>query len=223
MSTKKRSSKGQFIAAGKQRATKAVRVASPPKKRKRARRNPDAAPAATGGMLAAVANPPDMSELAEFILPGFAGYGATKMLSRIVYTQLSKKWPGASKHVAVGSTVISFLAAWMLLHRIKKLAPYQMPATVGAGIAALQTIVSQYLPKYGWMVSDITMDSSSPLLSSGAQRASMPSGAPVETLFPGGPEVVGDDEDDVLVTDGIGDIDLGSLGGGTVESYADAN
>jgi hypothetical protein len=216
--SKKRSAKGQFVA---KRATKATKVMRP---KRRARRNPDDAGVVSSatGILAPVANPPDMSELADFVLPGFAGFAATKLLARIVAVQAAKRWPNAGKHVAVGSTVVAFLAAWMLLHRIKKLAPYQMPATVGAGIAALQSAVAAWLPKYGWMVSEPSAENA-PLLSSGAQRASMPSGAPVETLFPGGPEVVGDDEDDVLVTDGIGDIDLGSLGGGTVESYADAN
>lgn len=198
--SKKRSAKGQFVS---KRSTKITRVESPPRKRRRARRNPDSG--GSTGMLAPVTNPPEMSELAEFVLPGFAGYGVTKMLSRIVHTHLSKKYPNAGKHLAAGSTILSFLAAWFLLHRIKKLAQYQMPATVGAGIAALQTVVQTYLKKYSWMISDVTADQPNGPLK--LTTDSLP-----ETLFPGGPEIVDDDED--LTSSGLDDIDLGSLGGG---------
>ena len=218
MSAKKRSAKGQFVAArGKKRATKVERVElpAPRKRRKRRRSNPEA----TGSSLVANPsdNPPPIQDLVEFILPGFAGYGATKMLSRIVLTQLSKRYPNAGKHLAAGSTVVSFLAAWFLLHRIKRLAKYHTPAVVGAGIASLQTIVSTYLPKYGWMVSDVQPEAAK-LGASPLSVNSPGSPSPVETLFPGGPEVVDDDDDGSL-----SDIDLGSLAGGEDHEYANAN
>ncbi len=202
----KRSAKGRFIS---KRSKSAPREDAPTPKRRKRRRNPEGG--APAGLLAPVANPPDMSELAEFILPGFAGYGATKMLSRIVYTQLSKRYPNAGKHLAAGSTVLAFLGSWFLLHRIKKLAPYQMPATVGAGIAALQTIVSSYLPRYGWMVSDV--DAVTPK----RNGSILTSSSNVETLFPGGPEIVDDGEDDDNTASAdLEGMDLGSLGGGSL-------
>jgi hypothetical protein len=202
--SKKRSAKGQFVS---KRAPKATRVASPPRKRRR--RNPDAGAALVSS--GPTANPPPIQDLVEFILPGFAGYGATKMLARIVATQAAKKFPNAGKHIAAASTIAAFAAAWLLLHRIKRLQKYHTPAVVGAGIASLQTLIQTYLKKYAWMISDVTPDQ----LPAAAGRSLLTSpaatGRSVETHFPGGPEIVddGEEEEDVLVTAG-----LGSLGGG---------
>ncbi len=210
---KKRSAKGRFVSS---KTAKVTSVSRP--KRKRRRRNPDD----TGAALIAPSvtpNPPPMQDLVEFILPGFGGYAVTKFLARVVNTQLAKKYPNAGKHLAAGSTIAAFLAAWFLLHRVKRLAKYHTPAVVGSAIASLQTLVRLYLPKYGWMVADFEPQTS--LLS----NVSVPltSSSNVETLFPGGPEVVDDGE----TAEDISDLDLGSLGslgsGGEAESYADMN
>jgi hypothetical protein len=192
----KRNAKGRFV--------KSQGGTVKPKRRRRARRNPDDAPAVA--LAGATSNPPAMQDLVEFILPGFAGYGATKMLARIVAVQLAKKYPSAGKHVAAGSTVIAFLAAWFLLHRIKKLEQYHTPVVVGSAIASLQTIVQTYLPKYGWMVSDAPQ--LNPAASKGAAGVPLMAATAPETLYPGGPEIVDDDED-------VGELDpnnMGSLG-----------
>lgn len=202
MAKKKRSAKGQFVAG---RATRAKRVK---------RRNPDG-PASTGAVAAFLepkTNPPLMTDLVEFIVPGFGGYAATKLLHRVLNIQLTKKYPKAGKHIAAVSTVGSFLAAWLLLHRIEKLAKYHTPAVVGAAIASLQTLIQTYLPKYGWIVSDVQPEFS-PF--TGAPPSRMARGAqPVERLYPGGPEIV-DEEDGGSVEDDLADLgrlDLGSLG-----------
>jgi hypothetical protein len=216
----KRNAKGRFVkgrakreevAAPKKRATKAKRV------RSRRRPNPDAAPST---VIALAGNPPMMTDLLEFIIPGFGGFAATKFLARIVEVQLSKRYPKVGKHAAVASTVASFLAAWFLLHRIERLKKYHTPAVVGSAIAALQTIVKTYLPKYGWMVSDVQPSevkilptASSPLL---AQTMASTGG---ETLFPGGPEIVDDQESEEDLLAGLG---LGSLGSGD-EEFAEMN
>lgn len=207
---KKRSAKGQFVASSKKRrATRATPIAAPRRKRRRYRSNPDG-PADLVGE-GPTSNPPPMQDLVEFILPGFAGYAVTKGMARIVQTQLSKKYPNGGKHIAAGATIAAFAAAWLLLHRIKRLQKYHTPAVVGAGIASLQTLVKTYLPKFGWAVTDLPTADTMP--NGGSQL--LQDIAP-KTLFPGGPEIVDDDED---LTDAssasLDDMDLGSLGGGT--------
>jgi hypothetical protein len=210
MAKKKRSAKGQFV------ATRATRV-------KRKRRNPDG-PASTGAVAAFLepkTNPPPMTDLVEFIIPGFGGYAATKLLHRVVNIQLSKKYPRSGKHVAAASTIGSFLAAWFLLHRIEKLAKYHTPAVVGAAIASLQTLIQTYLPKYGWIVSDVQPEFS-PF--TGAPSARMSQNVPVERLYPGGPEIVDDDDEGSSVEDDLADLgrlDLGVLGAAGADSGED--
>lgn len=196
MAKKKRSAKGQFVAG---RATRAKRV--------KRRRNPDAAPAASTVAVGATPNPPMMEDLAELILPGFGGYAATKFLHRIISVQLTKRYPNAGKHVAAASTIGSFLAAWLLAHRVKRLAEYHTPIVIGSAIASIQTLVQTYFPRYGWMVSDVQPDAL-PAASAAVSAAQM--AAPVERLFPGGPEIVDNStvEDDL---EDLNQLNLGSL------------
>ncbi len=99
-------------------------------------------------------NPPLFTDLVEFIIPGFAGYAATRFTSRITRGMVEKRFPKLGKHAAVLSSLAAFGASWLLIHRVKKVAKYHTPATVGAAIAAMQTVVQTYFPKYGWIVSD---------------------------------------------------------------------
>jgi hypothetical protein len=99
-------------------------------------------------------NPPPLTDFAEFIVPGFAGYAGTRFTSRVAHQMLLKRWPKLAKHGSVLSTFGAATAAWLLVHRIKRLEKYHTPVVVGAGIAALQTVVQAYVPKYGWLVSD---------------------------------------------------------------------
>ena len=112
---------------------------------KRAKKNND---------IVAKTNPPLAQDLAEFIVPGFAGYAGTRMTSRVVHGMILKKYPKLAKHASVLSTLGAATAAWLLVHRVEKIKQYHTPVVVGAGIAAIQTVVQAYLPKYGWMVSD---------------------------------------------------------------------
>jgi hypothetical protein len=108
-------------------------------------------------------NPPLMSDLVEWVIPGFAGFAASRFITRVAATQLAKKRPSWGKHAGVGMSVVTFLAAWYLGHRVKAIAKYHTPITVGSAIAALQSVLQLYLPKLGWMVSD-----ASPELEAGA-------------------------------------------------------
>jgi hypothetical protein len=47
-------------------------------------------------------------------------------------------------------------AAWLLAHRIPKIAKFHTPIIIGSSIAAVQSLVQTYLPQYGWLVGDIT-------------------------------------------------------------------
>lgn len=113
---------------------------------KRYRRNPSSS--------APARNPPLLAEIGGFILPGFGGFAATRFLTRLASTQVAKRKPSLGKHAGVIASVGSFFAAWFLAHRIKWLAEYQQPIVVGAGLAAIQSILQLYFPMIGWMVSD---------------------------------------------------------------------
>jgi hypothetical protein len=100
-------------------------------------------------------NPPMLEDFTEMILPGFGGYGATRLLGRITHVQVAKRWPRFGKHAAAISAVAAFGAAWFAAHRVKALSRYHTPIVVGAGIAALKTLVQTYLPWLGWMTADV--------------------------------------------------------------------
>jgi hypothetical protein len=116
------------------------------KKTKRTKKNTE--------IVQAKGNPPQMKDLVEFVVPGFAGYAGTRFVSRIIHGVVIKKAPKLAKHASVLSTFAAAGAAWFLVHRVERIRQYHTPVVVGAGIAALQTAVQAYLPKYGWMVSD---------------------------------------------------------------------
>ena len=124
-------------------------------------------------------NPPLFTELAEFIGPGFGGFAATRLLTRIAATQIAKHKPSFAKHAGAAASVSSFLAAWFLAHRVKALAKYHTPIVVGAGIAALQSIIQLYIPKLGWMVAD-----ASPQIAEEAQAKLVAAGPSLDDIEP---------------------------------------
>ena len=110
-----------------------------------ARRNP--APA--------TANPPIVADFTHVLLPGFAAYGLTRILQRIVYTLVQKRWPKFGKHAHAAAGVLGFGSVWWLGHKIKFVEPYHDAVVMGSGIAALQGVAQTYLPKkYSWLLSD---------------------------------------------------------------------
>jgi hypothetical protein len=179
------------------------------KRKARRRGNPEAL------VTSSRSNPPLLTDLAEFILPGFGGYAATRLLGRITYVQLSKKWPKASPHLAAGSSIAAFLAAWYLLHRVERLKKYHTPATVGAAIAALQTIVQTYLPKFGWIVSDYQPTQGS---ATSPKALPKPTAAQIQAAED---ELLSDDDDEESATVNPLDPTLGTLTGSTIGGVAD--
>jgi hypothetical protein len=141
------------MAKKKIRKLQTARGAQTKSRVRRRRRNPDddSAPRSNpSGFMA------DLTELGELVIPAFAGYAGGRLVSRITYVQAQKKWPRAAPHLAAGASALTVLAAYLALPRVRKFASYQVPATLGAAIASLQSLVQTYLPKFGWMVSDYT-------------------------------------------------------------------
>lgn len=102
-------------------------------------------------------NPPIASDLVHWVLPGFGGFAATRMLTAAIQKIIAKRAPKYAKHAGALASVSSFLASWFLGHRVKWLAAYHTPVTVGSAIAAGQSLLQIYAPnKLGWIVSDAT-------------------------------------------------------------------
>ena len=161
-----------------------------------------------------VGNPPPMKDLIEFIIPGFVGYAATRFLGRIAYALVGRRSPRWAKHAAALSGVAAFSGTWLLLHRIDRFKKYHTPATVGAAIAAAQTITQAYLPKYSWIVSDFQdkLPPTTPSEADPSEIAQIPaSAASVEEQ----------------IADEIDELDLGTLdsdmGSGLAELEGDDN
>jgi len=99
-------------------------------------------------------NPPLGTDIVEYILPGFGAFAATRFLTRVATIQIAKRWPKHAKHAGAMASAGAFAAAWFGAHRVKYLEKYHHPIVVGAGLAAIQSLVQLYLPSVGWMVSD---------------------------------------------------------------------
>lgn len=133
----------------------------------RKRRNP-------GGGGAPKSNPPLLTDLAEFIGPGFAAFAATRFVTRVASVQLAKKRPSWGKHAGAITSIAAFVAAWLGAHRLKWTEKYHTPIVVGSALAALQSIIQLYIPQLGWMLSDATPEINDLKISGTAQRAELP-------------------------------------------------
>ena len=161
-------------------------------------------------IVSAKENPPPLEDLKDFIVPGFVGYAATRFVSRVVHKIILNRLPRFARHASVLSTFASAGAAWLAVHRIDKIKEYHTPVVVGSSIAALQSVVQAYFPKYGWIVSDHegVKPAATPALLTPApeQEAAGALGAPITSSA-----ATVDDYDDIDMDD------LGSLGMGGFE------
>lgn len=114
-------------------------------KKRRTESNPSRAPRR---------NPPLLSEIGEFVLPGFAGFAATRMLTRMAAVQIAKRKPAWAKHAGALASIGSFVAAWLGVNRVKMLEKHHTPIVVGSAIAAIQSLIQLYVPMLGWVISD---------------------------------------------------------------------
>lgn len=104
---------------------------------------------------------PEKKQVMEFganVGAGFAGYAATRFISRVAYSQALKRFPKASSHVHVAASALGAAGVYFGSKHWEKVDEYHEAAAIGAGIALLQTTMQTYLPKFGWLVSDVSED-----------------------------------------------------------------
>jgi hypothetical protein len=107
-------------------------------------------------------NPPLFTDIAEFVIPGFAGFAVTRFATHVAATQIERVKPSWGKHAGAGVSIGAFLATWLLIHRVKFLQRHHTPAVVGSAIAAIQSLLQLYFPRLGWVVSDATHELAMP-------------------------------------------------------------
>ena len=94
-------------------------------------------------------------DLATNIGAGFAGYAGTRLLARMAYSQAVKRYPRASEHVHVAMSALGAAGVYFGTKHWSRVDDYHEAATIGAGIALIQTAMQTYLPKFGWIVADV--------------------------------------------------------------------
>jgi hypothetical protein len=128
------------------KATAIPKTLAANRRRRKARSNPGST---------AAANPPIAKDITHVLLPGFAGYAATRVLQRIVFMIVQRKWPKFGKHASAVAGVAGFGGVWFFAHKIQRLAPYHDGIVMGSGVAALHGIATCYMPtKYKWLLTD---------------------------------------------------------------------
>jgi hypothetical protein len=120
------------------------------------------------------ANPPIQQDFVEEIIPAFVAYAATRFISNVVNQIAQKRFSKGGKHIAVLSSGIAFAGAWTLIHRFPSTMKYHSPAVVGSAIAAIQTGIQAYMPKYGWMLADMSATSAGPSPTTSMNTAALP-------------------------------------------------
>lgn len=133
---------------------------------------------------APLANPPLWRDVTTVIVPGFSGYAATRVIARIPFAIVAKRWPRLAPHVYAASGLLTTLAAALVVPRIEKVAPYYDSIVLGSGIASIQGVADTYLPKqFSWLLkspqlSDYTADSTRMLASQASTSSSAASSGP---------------------------------------------
>ncbi len=110
---------------------------------------------------------------------GAIGYGGTRLVQRLAWTLTVKRRPRWAKHVHAAAGVLTFGALMFAGRKIKAIEPHLEPALIGSGVAAVQGVVTAYLPRFAWITGD-------PKLSE-----LEPGGRPAQQLE-AGPEAQGD-------------------------------
>ena len=125
---------------------------------------------------AMVANPPMAADLMQVLLPGFGAYAATRVIARVVFSLVQKRFPKLGKHAHALAGAAAFGGTWFFAHKIKRLAKYHDGIVMGSGVAALHGIASCYLPtKYAWLLADCRPeDVKSPIKTVALPAASSP-------------------------------------------------
>lgn len=100
-------------------------------------------------------NPGFVHDVTHVFVPGFAAYGSTRVLQRIAFQLVGKRWPKWAKWAHAATGVATFGAVALVGHKVKALEPFHDAVLMGSGIAAAQGVASAILPvKYSWLLSD---------------------------------------------------------------------
>lgn len=99
-------------------------------------------------------NPPLATDVVEYMLPGFAAFVASRVATRMVTSQIARRYPSMVKHTGAIAAVGTFAAAWLGAHRVKALAKYHHPIVIGTALAAAQSLVQIYLPGLSKLIGD---------------------------------------------------------------------
>ena len=99
-------------------------------------------------------NPPLATDIASYIVPGFAAFVLDRLVSRTAAVQIAKRWPKFAKHASAISAVGTFGAAWFGAHKVKYLEKYHDAIVIGSGLAMLQTLAQLYVPKLHSLLGD---------------------------------------------------------------------
>ncbi len=141
--------------AKRKRFQKLKEMAQKPKKRRaRARRRRTTITKTTTKEVRELrGNPPLLTDLAEYVIPGFGGFVATKFVANLAAAQIAKRWPRYARHAGALASVGSFLSAWWLGHRLRLISRWHSPLTVGSAMATAHNLVQLYFPdKLAWIV-----------------------------------------------------------------------
>lgn len=94
-------------------------------------------------------------DLGQVLLPAAAGYAGTRVLQRVIFNIVQKRWPKLGRHAHALSGALAFGGVMMFGHKIKKLEDYHDGIVIGSGIAAIHGVAACYLPKkYSWLLAD---------------------------------------------------------------------
>jgi len=77
------------------------------------------------------------------------------MISRVAYSQIVNRRPGAAEHVAAGAGILAAALVYAVTRYWPRAKSYHESATIGAAIAAIQVIIQTYAPKIGWVICDV--------------------------------------------------------------------
>ena len=99
-------------------------------------------------------NPPLATDVAEYLIPGFAAFALERIVTRMAAVQIAKRWPSRAKHAGAIAAVATFAAAWWGAHRVKFLEKYHHPIVIGSGLAALQSLLQLYVPKLNTLLGE---------------------------------------------------------------------
>jgi hypothetical protein len=124
---------------------------------------------------------------------GFGGYAVVRLFARMIYSQAIKRVPKLASHVHFAAGVLGATGVYFGSKYWKRMSEYHEGALIGAGIALLQTGVQTYVPKLGWIVSDISPEqyTDQPImkaLPSGQKNQTAPS-FDIEALLAGDPDL----------------------------------